>query len=381
MKMKIIALAAAAVMTLDPAAWGISATAVGIPAAEDSSNFLMDCSSRAGYEYLGTMENGAALQAAYDSMCKAAAELWSDTDRNLGKISVYHTYASIPYGDLDYDTVGIVYLTFRNDFPLYYFTDCMMAGDKTNFYLISDSSYAQGRTRVKAQQDIMDYIISVADKAEDADSVYEKAKIVHDTINEDLEFARDTYGAPSRDAWAHNVLGACQNGKGVCECYARVYQAVLNYLDIDNYIVSGIAEGGDHAWNAVRMDDGKCYYVDCTWDDVLETDFYFAKGENTMSKDHTVDVPTEDPMRFFIELQDISETDYDISKLIKSRAKGDVNGDGFINITDITITAASIKGLKKLNEENFKYADMNSDGKVNITDLTKIAAIIKGKAK
>ncbi|SFC74374.1 dockerin type I repeat-containing protein [Ruminococcus albus] len=381
MKMKITALAAAAVMTLATAVSGISAAAAGIPAAEDSNNFLLDCGSRAGYDYLGTMENGEALQAAYDRMCEAAAELWCNTNKTLDKISVYHTYAAIPYDGLDYNTVGIVYLTFRNDFPLYYFTDCMMVGDKTNFYLISDSSYANGSTRAQAQQDIMDYIISVAEKAEDAGSDYEKAKIVHDAINEDLEFAYDTYGEPEREAWAHNVLGACQNGKGVCECYARVYQAVLNYLDIDNYIVSGIAEGGDHAWNAVRLDDGKCYYVDCTWNDMLETDFYFAKGENTMSKDHTVDVPTDDPMRFFIELPDISDTDYDASAIKKSRVKGDVNGDGFINITDITITAANIKGKKLLSEENFKYADMNGDGKVNITDLTKIAAIVKGKAK
>jgi hypothetical protein len=379
--MKITALAAAAVMTLVPAVGNISAAAAGIPAAEDGNNFLLDCSSRAGYDYLGTMENGEALQAAYDSMCEAAAEFWVDTNKNMNRIASYRTYGAIPYGDLDYDTACIVYLTFRNDFPIFYFADCMLVGDSSNFYLVSDPSYANGSTRAKAQQDIMKYIISTAEKAEGAGSVYEKAKIVHDAINEDLEFAFDTYGYPVQEAWAHNVLGACQNGQGVCECYARVYQAVLNYLDIDNYIVSGIAEGGDHAWNAVRLDDGKCYYVDCTWDDMLESDLYFAKGEKTMSADHTVDVPTSDPMRFFIELPDISETDYYIPNLTKSRKKGDVNGDGFINVTDITIVAANIKGLKLLSQENFKYADMNGDGRVNITDLTKIAAIVKGKAK
>ncbi|SEK46467.1 dockerin type I repeat-containing protein [Ruminococcus albus] len=381
MKMKITALAAAAVMTLATAVSGISAAAAGIPAAEDSNDFLLDCSSRAGYEYLGTMENGAALQAAYDCMCDAAAKFWSDTNRPLNRIASYRTYAAIPYGELDYDTACIVYLTFRNDFPIYYFADCMLVGDSKYFYLIADKTYANGSTRAKAQQDIMDYIINTAKKAEGAGSDYEKAKIVHDAINEDLEFAYDDCGDPSLEAWAHNVLGACQNGKGVCECYSRVYQAVLNYLDVDNYIVSGMAEGGDHAWNAVRLDDGKCYYVDCTWNDMLETDFYFAKGENTMSKDHTVDVPTDDPMRFFIELPDISATDYYAANLSKSRKKGDVNGDGFINITDITLVAAHIKGKKILSEGNFKYADMNADGKVNITDLTKIAAIVKGKVK
>lgn len=379
MKTKMTALAAAAVMTLAPITGSIHAAAAGIPASVDSSDFLKDCGSRGGYEYLGTMENGAAMQAAYDRMCEAAEKLWHDTSGDMNRVSGYNTYALIPYGDLDYRSLSIVYLTFRNDFPLYYFAENKMVGSRTDFYMVSDSSYTKGSARAKAQQDITDYIISVANKAKNAGSVYEKAKIVHDTINADLEFAYEKSGSPSDKPWAHNVLGACQNGAGVCECYARVYQAVLNYLDIDNYIVSGTADGGNHAWNAVMMDDGKYYYVDCTWDDILGTYSYFAKGENTMSRDHTVDVPTNDPVRFFIELPDISATDYEPSVGSKTRIKGDVNGDGTINVTDVTLVAAHIKGVKTLVGDKFKYADMNGDNIVNVTDITKIAALIKGK--
>ncbi|MCR5539599.1 MAG: transglutaminase [Ruminococcus sp.] len=381
MKMKITALAAAAVMTLAPITGSISAAAAGIPAAEHSSDFLSDCGSRAGYEYLGTMENGAAMQKAYDRMCEAAEKLWNDTGRGMDRIATYNTYASIPYDGLDYKSIGKVYLTFRNDFPLYYFADCVLVGNKTNFYMISNNSYVKGSIRAKAQQDITNYITSLAKKAEGAGTDYEKAKIVHDAINADLKYAYDKNNNPSNEPWAHNILGACQKGEGVCETYARVYQAVLNYLDIDNYFVSGKADGGDHAWNAVRLDDGKCYYVDCTWDDILGSNSYFAKGEKSMSKDHVVDVPDDDPMRFFIELPDISATDFDPSKISKPRAKGDVNGDGIINISDITLVAAHIKGLRILREEDKKYADVNGDGKINVTDLTKISAIIKGKAR
>ncbi|WP_242840453.1 dockerin type I domain-containing protein [Ruminococcus albus] len=58
---------------------------------------------------------------------------------------------------------------------------------------------------------------------------------------------------------------------------------------------------------------------------------------------------------------------------------GDVNGDGKLNVTDITKVAAHIKGKKMLDDAVLQYADVNHDGKINVSDITKIAAHIKGK--
>ena len=58
---------------------------------------------------------------------------------------------------------------------------------------------------------------------------------------------------------------------------------------------------------------------------------------------------------------------------------GDVNGDGKINVTDITKIASHIKGKKLLDAQAQKRADVNNDGNINITDITKIASHIKGK--
>ncbi|SFB87092.1 dockerin type I repeat-containing protein [Ruminococcus albus] len=58
---------------------------------------------------------------------------------------------------------------------------------------------------------------------------------------------------------------------------------------------------------------------------------------------------------------------------------GDVNGDGVINVTDISKAAAHVKGKKLLTGDALKRADVNSDGVVNVTDVTKIAAHVKGK--
>ena len=57
---------------------------------------------------------------------------------------------------------------------------------------------------------------------------------------------------------------------------------------------------------------------------------------------------------------------------------GDVNGDGKINVTDVSKTAAHVKGIRPLDEKEQKCADVNGDNKINVTDVSKIAAHVKG---
>ncbi|MBQ8965980.1 MBG domain-containing protein [Ruminococcus sp.] len=57
---------------------------------------------------------------------------------------------------------------------------------------------------------------------------------------------------------------------------------------------------------------------------------------------------------------------------------GDLNRDGDINVTDITLMAAHVKSIRALNEYGLKAADVNGDGDINVTDLVKLAAHVKG---
>ena len=57
---------------------------------------------------------------------------------------------------------------------------------------------------------------------------------------------------------------------------------------------------------------------------------------------------------------------------------GDVNADGQINVTDISMTAAHIKGIRALTEDEIDRADVNIDKQVNVSDISMIAAHIKG---
>ena len=65
---------------------------------------------------------------------------------------------------------------------------------------------------------------------------------------------------------------------------------------------------------------------------------------------------------------------------VKVYRYGDINRDGKINVTDITLVAAYVKGKRiPADEEQSDLADVNRDGKLTVTDITKIAAHSKGK--
>lgn len=56
-------------------------------------------------------------------------------------------------------------------------------------------------------------------------------------------------------------------------------------------------------------------------------------------------------------------------------APGDVNGDGKVNVSDVTTLVNMILGVIPKDEE---HADVNGDGKVNVSDVTALINIILG---
>lgn len=377
----------------------ISAAAAGIPAAEDSQDLILDCGGRAGYDYLGTLENGEAMQALYDDLYETACELWNDTDKRLGTIQDYGVIGTVNMNGLEFEEASKVYFTFKSDNPIFYFCSVVAASSGDYFVMLCDSDYCDPELRETAQQSIEGYIYDMAAAAQDGEKELDKVKAVHDKLCDDLEYARDASGAPSKEYWAHNVTGAPMYGKGVCESYARSFQLIMNYIDIDNRLITGISNNDNHSWNMVRMEDGLNYFVDCTWDDLHGSYEYFMRGSERMDMDHRTDGPDGDPAHFLPTLEDVSPYDYDPDEEQDDRgdhdkdttdsettggedgevpAKGDANGDGDINVTDIAVIAGHIKGIKPLGDNGMKAADADESGELNVTDIAMIASHIKG---
>ena len=89
---------------------------------------------------------------------------------------------------------------------------------------------------------------------------------------------------------AHNIIGPLLDGESVCEGYAEAFKLFCDQYGIPCMIITGVGvttNGTEaHAWNAVRMEDGKWYCVDVTWDDQASKIYYdfFLVGGTTVPK-------------------------------------------------------------------------------------------------
>ena len=60
----------------------------------------------------------------------------------------------------------------------------------------------------------------------------------------------------------------------------------------------------------------------------------------------------------------------------KTVQKGDINGDSKTDVSDISLIAAHVKGIKQL--EDTDAADLDGNGMITVSDISKIAAHVKG---
>ena len=106
---------------------------------------------------------------------------------------------------------------------------------------------------------------------------YEKVKYIHDSICK-----MTTY---TECAMAHQPTGVFLNGKAVCEGYAEAFKLLCDRENIPCLLVVGTGNGGAHKWNYVRMDDGKWYGMDATWDDQGDRIYYdyFLTGSESIN--------------------------------------------------------------------------------------------------
>lgn len=93
---------------------------------------------------------------------------------------------------------------------------------------------------------------------------YEKVKAAHDYLVTRLEY--DTRQTSRIPVSSFSALGALETGVAVCKAYSELMALILNRAGVPCRIILGSANGTDHAWNIVCIDD-ELYHVDVTWDD------------------------------------------------------------------------------------------------------------------
>ena len=204
------------------------------------------------------------------------------------------TYNCAEYG-LDYPHACSVFSALRLLHPEYYFLPGMVinvnGGESVRLTIISD--YAEASARAKADDVIERAEAEILTGIDDLKNDFDKVMTLHDRIINSMDYAWNDVGAPESAHWAHSIIGAVSGSKtGTCETYAKWFSFLLLESGIENYIVTGTGRGQNHAWNIIKLDDGKWYDFDLTWDDQSTNDEtgiyygYFAIPSSIFDEDH-----------------------------------------------------------------------------------------------
>ncbi len=227
---------------------------------------------------------------------------------------------------------------------------------------------------------------------------YERIKSIHDGIvlrasysknlNESVTLTNSKLFYPSSALLAPYET--------VCDGYSKAFKMICDRCNIPCIVVTGygytpgifgvflLSQG--HTWNYVRMEDGKWYAVDLTWDDVEGSSpvyDYFLVGSQTTDKSGYSFIMTHDPVgdRFAgtnLTYPQLSRTKYVYDPSVYENITGDVDKDGEVTVIDAKWILQSVAELRKLNDSQSNAADLNGDNSVTVADAKSVLRLISG---
>ncbi len=353
--------------------------------ASSTANQFLTYGSNYGYQDMAKRSNGENRQYAYQQMEQISknfsvnGQLATETTVSGTVYSVAGT-VNLTGRNLTKDEKIQSYFTFRHDNPQYFWLSNAVLYSDNGLTILTYNEYKTGEARQAALEEIVKTAETVYKSQIPSSSTrYDKVKTIHDMLIAEIEYSSDV-----NRPIAHSIAGAMIEKSAVCEGYAKVMQVMMNCYGINNIYVTGTGNGGGHAWNMVGMDDGKYYWLDATWDDQPYEEYqhkYFLVGDQEFDK-HEVDTPSQTTGEgdFLYELPAVSDVKYDPSTAkpvdpnpsVAPYSKGDVNGDGSIDIFDLMACLNHVAGKQTLEGDSFDAADVKEDSVVDLYDLMKI---------
>ena len=318
-----------------------------------------------------------------------------------------------------FDALEAALMCFAEDHPQYFWVGAYGAGTSYErigtkyrailiIYLSVDTSAYANWGVVKSDYNIlMNWVDSF--KVE-GNTRYQKIKSIHDTICSQV-----SYDTTFTNPIAHEPVSVCISPyKPVCEGYAEAFKLICDRELIPCITVIGNASGEAHKWNYVKMDDGKWYGMDVTWDDQTNTCYdYFLAGKNTqcyffasgsfenkhtptgeffMNSSETLTYPDYESISYSAALPMYNtKITFDAVNGKIFIPKSVVLNDQFVaklySVSDHTVTVsgsttgATVKATAGGTTKTYKVArwgDVNADGNVNSTDYNTIKNVVKG---
>lgn len=143
---------------------------------------------------------------------------------------------------------------------------------------LSDSEKAT----LKLASDVLDSIIK------DNMSLYEKEVAIHDWMVTNIKYDSSSLVAiPNTENGLHQPHGVLSKKKAVCVGFATTFKLFMNMLGAECMIVH--STDLSHSWNLVKLEDGKWYLTDITFDAGNSYISYanFNCAEGTFTQNHT----------------------------------------------------------------------------------------------
>ena len=247
-------------------------------------------SSDYGYNYLGTLENGEKMQELYLRIESAAKKFHINNETGAS-----FSISCVDLGfKIDETYIQTVLGRFLYDNPLYYWISSFTYSYYTSSKLVVDvivkivPEYQDGSVRANYNAIIYDVAEEYYSVVENEESPYIITLAYYDMIIDSIDYAYEIDGTTPEDAkWAHSIIGVFTKQGVVCEGYAKALQMMLNVSGVENIYIAGDA-GGGHAWSLIRLDDGRWYWFDSTWDDSGIYDWLAGKNYFAVTNDTVV---------------------------------------------------------------------------------------------
>ncbi|MEK3993979.1 DUF5050 domain-containing protein [Psychrobacillus sp. FSL K6-2365] len=242
-------------------------------------------------------------QTAYDNIIKSLLNAETNTTFNASKIS--------------YKDIGkIVNQAVANNPSISYYNGLTASSNGTiNFKYKADRKVIlEKNKKVNVEVDRI-----IKENIRKGMSDLEKVKSIHDYLVLSVAYDYDNFLKNNVSDDSYEAYGALINKIAVCDGYTKSMALILNKVGVQTIQVTGIANGGNHSWNMVKI-DGQYYHVDTTWDDPVPNKpgsvhyNYFLKNTKQLKVDHQWDetaypVATSSKFNYFHNMNTMVEKD------------------------------------------------------------------------
>ncbi|MDO4475352.1 MAG: transglutaminase domain-containing protein [Lachnospiraceae bacterium] len=230
--------------------------------AQVDSSLMMLGAKKSPYYQLGdtTWEHGGIEEYYFNQIPSELNEIYRELyERIRDGEDEAQLYAQVPIDDF-----WTAYYAVMADHPEFFWVgtnvtaqEAAMSGRVVSYQLtatVPPEQRADMKSRLEQAADSC--IASIPEGSSD----YQKIRYVYEYLINTTDYEP---GSPDNQ----NIQSALLNRRSVCAGYARAFQYILHRMGMFcTYVTGKTRDGGDHAWNIVRIGD-MYYHVDVTWGD------------------------------------------------------------------------------------------------------------------